>query len=316
MTPGQNSKQGVTEGQLCQSGWRGARWWSARCGRALWVLVPVVALAAAGACQGQNYVVNPDFEQPLGTNNWTVVYVYGGPSDFSIHDRTTIAHKDKIPGTWDGHPNFLDVYGAEFQPYHDGKMHAYFKQTVQGLLRGSNYVVSCWMTQFDSLYTNKVQVYMEALGGPAGTTSRATPNVYKACNNNPSAWTMYSVTNTASNSGQIEVRLHFNKDKWTSLQWHYIRAYYDHVSVMLPGQTPPPFRMVSLTVTNPTAITLKWDTVMNNTYDLEASATLGSWSKFQSDLLATGTSLTFRTNWAAAPGVPQFFRALSRNYVP
>jgi hypothetical protein len=55
---------------------------------------------------------------------------------------------------------------------------------------------------------------------------------------------------------------------------------------------------------------------MNNSYDLEASTTLGSWRKFQSDLLATGTSLTFRTNWAAAPGVPQFFRALSHNYVP
>jgi hypothetical protein len=82
------------------------------------------------------------------------------------------------------------------------------------------------------------------------------------------------------------------------------------------GQTPPPFRMVSLTVTNQTAITLRWDTVMNNTYDLEASSDLGSWWRFQSDLLATGTNLTFSTNWGAAPGVPQFFRTLSHNYVP
>jgi len=127
---------------------------------------------------------------------------------------------------------------------------------------------------------------------------------------------MYAVTNTASASGQIEVRLHFNKNTWTSLQWPYIRAYYDHVAVMLPGQTPAPFRMVALTVTNQTAVTFRWETVMNNTYDLEASSNLGSWSKFHSDLLATGTSLTFSTNVAAAPGVPRFFRSLSHNYVP
>jgi hypothetical protein len=289
---------------------------SAHCRNEARALLMGLALHAWGPALGQNYVINPDFEQPLGTNNWTVEYIYGGPSDFSIHDRTTIAHKDKVPGTWDGHPNFLDVYGAEFQPYHDGKMHACFKQTVRGLMRGSNYVVSCWMTQFEALYTNKVQVYMEALGGPGGTTSRTTPNIYKACNNNPSAWGMYSVTNAASASGEIEVRLHFNKDKWTTLAWQYIRAYYDHVAVMLPGQTPPPFRLVSLTVTNPAAITLKWETVVNNTYDLEASANLGSWSKLRSDLLATGTSLTFRTNLAAPPGAPQLFRAASHNYVP
>ena len=30
-----------------------------------------------------------------------------------------------------------DVYGAEFQPYHDGKMHAYFKQIVRtGITNG------------------------------------------------------------------------------------------------------------------------------------------------------------------------------------
>lgn len=313
---GQNRKRVVSESRLLQAGPRGARWWSARCGLAVRVLVPALALLMWGSSRGQNYVRNPDFEQPLGTNNWTVEYVYGGPSDFSIHDRTTIAHKDKVPGTWDGEPNYLDVYGAEFQPYHDGKMHAYFKQTVSGLTPGSVYVISCWMTQFEAKYTNTVQVYLEAVGGPNGMISKTTPNVYKACNNNPSAWAMYAVTNTASPGRQIEVRLHFNKDKWTTLAWHYIRAYYDHVAVMPLGQTPPPFRMVSLTVTNPTAITLRWDTVMNNTYDLEASSTLRSWSRFQSELLATGTNLVFSTNWGAGLGVPQFFRARSYNYVP
>jgi hypothetical protein len=273
----------------------------------------LLTCASAGA---QNYVKNPDFEQPLGTNNWTVVYVYGGPSDFSVHDRTTIAHKDKVPGTWDGEPNYLDVYGAEFEPYHDGKMWAYFKQAVTGLKPGSNYVTSAWIVQFEALYTNKVQVYLEVMGGAAGNVSRTSPNVYKACNNNPSAWAMYAVTNTASASGQLEVRLHFNKDKWTTLSWQYIRAYYDHVAVMLPGQTPPPFKIVSLSVTNPSAPTLRWETVMNNTYDVEAASNLGTWSKLYTGLLATGTSMPITGNAPAAPAKPQFFRVFSRSYVP
>jgi hypothetical protein len=279
-------------------------------------LVLALAILACGSTRGQNYVRNPDFEQPLGTNNWTVVYVYGGPSDFSVHDRTTIAHKDKVPGTWDGDPNYLDVYGAEFSPYHDGKMWAYFKQTITGLTAGASYVVSSWIVQFEAKYTNTVQVYLEALGGPGGTLSRTTPNVYKACNNKPQNWAMYSVTNTASNRGELEVRLHFNKDKWTTLAWQYIRAYYDHVAVMLPGQAPAPFRLTSLAVTNQTVLTLKWDTVMNNTYDVETSSNFGSWSKLCSDLLATGTSLTFTTNCTTVPRRLQSVRVLSRNYVP
>jgi len=273
------------------------------------VLLCVPALA-------QNYVRNPDFERPLTTNDWTVVYVSSGPSDFSIHDRTTIAHKDKVPGTWDGDPNYLDVYGAEFSPYHDALMHAYFKQTVKGLTPRTNYVISCWMTQFEALYTNKVLVYMETLGGLLGTTSVSTPYVYKACNNNPSAWTMYSVTNMASLSGQIEIRLHFNKDKWTTLAWQYIRAYYDHVAVMLPGQTPPPFKMVSLTIGNPSVVTLGWETVMNNTYDIQCSSGFGSWDTLQNDMLAIGTNLTFTTDKTSVPRMPQLFRTVSHNYVP
>ena len=258
---------------------------------------------------------NPDFEEPLGSNNWSVVYVYGGPSDFAVHDRTTIAHKDKVPGTWDGHPNYLDVYGAEFQPYHDGKMHAYFKQSVTGLKPGSNYVVSCWMVHFTELSTNTVLVYLEALGGPAGNVSRTTPYVTQYCNNNPSAWQMYAVTNTASTSGQIEVRLHFNKNTWTTFLWEYTRAYYDHVAVMLPGQSLPPFRILSLSLANETNAVFKWETVMNNTYRIDVSSNLLTWSPFKADLLATTTNLIFATN-VPVMKTPRFYRINSRNYQP
>ena len=296
---------------------RAWRLWRAECWcMAVRVLVPALLLMSWSAGRGQNYVKNPDFEQPLGPDNWTVEYEFGGPSDFSIHDRTTIAHKDKVPGTWDGAPNYLDVYGAEFSPYHDGWMRAYFKQVVGGLKPGSNYVATCWITQFVDIYTNKVKVYLETVGGPLGTVTNASPYVYTYCNNNPSNWTKCSVANRASNSGQIEVRLRFTKETWTTLAWQYIRAYYDHASLMLPGETPPPFRMVSLAVPNPSVISLHWETVMNNTYDLESKSGSGSWWQFQSGLLATGTNLTFTTDWGAAPGVPQFFRALSHNYVP
>ncbi len=259
---------------------------------------------------------NPDFEEPLGTNNWTVVYVYGGPSDFATHDRTTIAHKDKVPGTWDGDPNYLDVYGAEFQPYHDGKMHAYFKQTVAGLKPGSNYVVSCWMVHFTDLSTNTVMVYLEALGGPGGNISRKTPYVTKYCNNHPENWARYSVTNTASTNGQIEVQLHFDKNQWTSFVWEYTRAYFDHVAVMPPGQPPPAFKILSLALSQPASATFKWETVMNNTYRIEASSNLQSWSTFRDELLATGTNLTFTTNLTTGLTPPRYFRVLSKNYQP
>ena len=288
---------------------------SKRCTR-LVGLLPCLVWLAGVSVNAQNFVKNPDFEEPLGSNNWTVVYVYGGPSDFAVHDRTTIAHKDKVPGTWDGHPNFLDVYGAEFQPYHDGKMHAYFKQTVSGLQPGSNYVVSCWMVHFTDLSTNTVLVYLEAMGGPAGNVSRLSPYVYKYCNNNPSAWEMYAVTNSASANGQIEVRLHFDKNKWTTFQWEYIRAYYDRVAVMRPGQAPPPFKILSLTLSNRTTATFKWETVMNNTYRLDVSPDLTSWSIFRDELLATGTNLILTTNVTMGSNTLKYYRILSRNYQP
>ena len=276
------------------------------------VLAAALALLVCASALAQNYIKNPDFEQPLGTNNWTVVYVRGGPSDFSVHDRSTIAHKDKIPGTWDGEPNYLDVYGAELSPYHDAYVEAYFKQTVPGLKVGSNYVISAWIVQFEQIYTNKVQVYMEAVGA----TTVATPYIYKYCNNNPSGWAKYQVVTKPNASGEIEVRLWFRKLTYTTVAWQYIRAYYDHVAVMMSGETPPAFKMVSVTPTNGATVTLKWETIINNTYDIQSSSGFGSWATLQSDMLATGTNLTFSTDADFSLRTPQLFRAASHNYVP
>jgi hypothetical protein len=262
----------------------------------------------------QNFVKNPDFEQPLGPDNWSVVYVYGGPPDFAVQDRSTIAHKDKVPGTWDGDPNYLDVYGAEFAPYHDARMHAYFKQTVSSLQPLATYVISCWMVHFTKISSNRVSLYLEALGGAAGNVSRTVYCGDEWCDDNPSAWKMYAVTNTASLAGQIEVRLHFDKYTFSSLQWDYMRGYFDHVAVMVPGQSPPPFKVLSVALPNQTTAAVKWETVPNNTYRLDGSSDLASWSTLRDEMLATGTSLT--TNVPMGSSVQNFYRILSKNYQP
>jgi len=63
-----------------------------------------LALLTAGTARAQNFVKNSDFEQPLGPDNWTVVYVGCVPYDFLAADRTTLARKDMVPATWNGHP--------------------------------------------------------------------------------------------------------------------------------------------------------------------------------------------------------------------
>src|SRR5690242_1192359 len=100
----------------------------------------------------QNLIKNGDFEEPLGPDNWTVAYTNVlnsgvanppsgcGPEDFMVQDRTTLAHRDRVTGVWDG--NYL---GANFRPNSDWLMHAYFKQTVTNLIPGSNYIVTAWM---------------------------------------------------------------------------------------------------------------------------------------------------------------------------
>lgn len=123
-----------------------------------------IALLAAGSASAQNFVRNPDFDQPLGPDNWTVVYTNVinssspnaptncGPMDFLIAGRTTLAHKDLDPGIWDGEDgtgtNYWLKFGGHFAPNHSWMMHAYFSQIVSNLTVGQNYMVSAWMAQF------------------------------------------------------------------------------------------------------------------------------------------------------------------------
>ncbi len=273
-----------------------------------------VLLSTANLCLAQNFVKNPDFEEPLGPDNWTIVYVYpSGPCDFLVAGRTTTASKDIVPGTWDGgvggSTNYWNKLGGHFMPNHVGQMHAYFRQVVSGLQPGSNYVCSAWMVQYGR-FTNPNHLadeYMETIG----TQDLRTDSVTNNASNNPYAWAMYALTNAATPSGQIEIQLHYNKTRtiaYGSNPWEYrnCNGYFDRVAVVPEGQTDfqPPYSIVSFDHTGPD-VGLLWETVMNNRYRIQASANVAdpaSWHWVErSPLLDTffsalGTSLTFTTN--------------------
>jgi hypothetical protein len=211
-------------------------------------LVLIVALLMPALSRAQNPVKNPGFEEPLGPDNWTVVYTgvlnagpnaptNCGPADFLIAGRTLMSH---MKGAQSGECDF----GGHFAPNHRGLMHAYFKQTVTGLKPGAGYTVSAWMSQYtrNPVILPKVEVYLEALGGPNADESVLSPYARNnSTNDNPGGWKKYQVATTASQRGQIEVRLHFNKIGFTGkdkCEWRNINAFYDHVEVVPAGQSP------------------------------------------------------------------------------
>jgi len=273
-------------------------------------LVLGLTLFATGLASAQNFVKNPDFEEPLGTNpsnNWVVVYDNCDPCDFLIADRSTMAHKDIIPGIWDGHPshtgsNYWNRLGGCFAPnYCNAMPHAYFRQVITGLPPLSSYECSAWMIQMtrNANWLNLAQVYMEVLGGAAGNVPRKTPYVTDNANNNPEGWKRYVVTNTASISGKIEIRLHYKVVDTTAQIWEYrnMNAFYDHVCVMPIGsqnEPTPPYGVNSFTLANETA-TLGWETVSNHIYGLQTTSDLLSgtnWSWVKLFMVGTGDNMT------------------------
>jgi hypothetical protein len=314
-----------------------------------------VARALAGAAGvfgtgllfSQNFVRNPDFEEPLGPDNWTIVYtgvVNGpswaptncGPNDFLVAGRTTMAHKDKVPGTWDGHPYYWSKFGGHFAPNHTGGlMHGYFRQVVSGLVPGGLYNVSAWIAQHtrNDNYLTRAQIWMEVLSGPNLSVSLRTPYVLNNVAYDPAGWQRYTLSNVvASTNGQIEIQLHYNMIQTIAQIWEYrnLNAFYDHVAVMpVDPQPPPPPRILAFSITNGT-VTLEWETVLNNYYRIETTTNLSdaaSWTTFirnpyvDPDFLATGSRMSFSTNLFRNdpnydPTRPRFFRVVAQPYVP
>lgn len=151
---------------------------------------------------------NGDFESPLdpwdptgltgGKTNWTLVYVSGSgtPGNFAMKDRSTEASR-----------HGASQHGAHLRPATEMWCGAYFTQTVTNLNAGSNYIVSGWINI--SFLNSKLHVFIETLGGAAGTTSVVTPDAAAT------GWIQYSVTNTASAAGKLEVRLRLTKEFMT-----------------------------------------------------------------------------------------------------
>ncbi len=316
-----------------------------------WLLgIALLAWIPVGA---QNFVRNPDFEEEIGPDNWTVEYAAVdympggiakancptncGPNDFLVKGRTCIAHRNAgvpVSGTWDGgvggSTDYWYKYGAMFVPNHTWGMHGYFRQVVTNLTPGASYSISAWMGHVGR--TDKTDVYLEAIGGLG---SRRTENVTALVfgSGNYVNWRSYGVTNTANNYGEIEVRLHMNK-AFTINSWGYreIGVIFDHVAVVPAGQTEymPPYKIVSLARTNQD-VSLTWETVMNNRYRPQYATNISepmSWysvergPRLDTNFFATGTSFTFKTNllsmFASDPSFdtngPLYFRVQSTSF--
>jgi hypothetical protein len=166
-------------------------------GRLLLACVCLV-LSSAGA-----QLRNPSFESPLdpwdptgltgGRTNWVIVYESGGPGDFAMHDRSTESAHGSA-----GH-------GVHLRPSTEWWCHAYFTQTVTNLVQNGSYVLTGWINKD---YINaKDHTYIELIGGSGGTTSVVSPDVSAV------DWIQYSVTNTASSTGTLIIRLHESKQQ-------------------------------------------------------------------------------------------------------
>jgi len=87
-----------------------------------------------------------------------------------------------------------------------------------------------------------------------------------------------------------------------------VRTASDHLPVMLwfANPYPRPFRLLSLETAGAN-VTLRWETMSNRLYSIEASTNLATWQPLASNLLAAGTNLTFTTNFTDPT---RFFRIL------
>jgi len=83
----------------------------------------------------------------------------------------------------------------------------------------------------------------------------------------------------------------------------------DHYPVLMVFNNPydQPFRLLSLTRNDP-AVTLQWESVPGQPYQVEVSSNLATWSVLADNLLATGTNFTLTTNLDAGAS---FFRVRS-----
>lgn len=151
----------------------------------------VLLCASAGA---QELLKNGDFESAFPgldpTENWTLVYVDGGPDDFAIAGQSTEASY------------CCGGRGAHIRSNNHNFSHAYFKQVVTNVTVGASYTLNILKMRAGFKYADegpppKLKVYASLI---SGLSSNAVHGY--STNVGP-----YSLTITAGAS-QIEVRLH------------------------------------------------------------------------------------------------------------
>ena len=201
---------------------------SSRCRLALRGLVLGCAGLLLASASAQT-LQNPGFESPLdpwdptgltgGKTNWTILYLSGCPNDFAMKDRSRVsAHAGGC--------------GAHLRPATEFWCHACFTQTVSNLTHGASYVVSGWLKE-DFANTHG-HLYIETLGGPAGTTSVVSSDFLDVAS--AGNWSQLSVVNTASSTGILTIRLHLNKDQTAialpgDAKYYLFDAYFDDITL-------------------------------------------------------------------------------------
>ena len=206
-----------------------------------------LGLWLCGPAGAQNFVRNPGFESPLGTTNWTVGYIRGGPPDFEIRDRTTEATAGWLTGD----------FGAQFRPFHNKLAHAYFTQTVTNLSPGHLYTISGQMKEdwwsappqgqpYDPVgdgKRNSFLVYIEVIGGLGTPTADGRASLL-ATNPTPvytnadvatyatGSWCEYRTRQTPDTNRCIEIRLHLDKRSWDLTYYLAVmNGYFDLISL-------------------------------------------------------------------------------------
>jgi hypothetical protein len=191
-------------------------------------LILSLGLWFAGSVSAQNLLGNPSFESPLGvgTTNWTIQYIHGGPDDFEIKDRTTAADRYRAQQG--------NTRGLHFRPSTWKLAHAYASQTISGLEPGHSYAIAGNIGTETRTFGNAsttFRVYFEAIGGLDPARSPDAPFAAPA-DNAPPERAVYSVNQTADADGKLEIRLHFDKYEWCTYgKLVLCNGYFDEFSV-------------------------------------------------------------------------------------
>jgi hypothetical protein len=205
-------------------------------------LIPGQASAAT------NLLGNGEFESPLGTTNWTLGYLWGGPADFEIKGRTTQGSRGWY--VWVNGVKVTSDFGGHLRPAGNKLAHAYFTQTVSNLMANHAYTVSgymredWWSNPTEKAFRDKFLVYIEAIGGQgtAMTDGRASmiatndldpdSNIDAPYTYPTDIWREFFTKQKPDTNGTIEIRLHLNKVGFVSYdKLPVMNGYFDSLSL-------------------------------------------------------------------------------------